>query len=678
VLALASDFNGDGLIDLFVGNSHYGIPFQTKELGLPVFPAKENIGRAEKRSLFINRVPSFLWNDIEDGRNVMITRGTEKEAEGRNSLFLNRGDKDGDGLPEWEDVTEQVGIGGREATFGATVADIDRDGDLDVYIANFLDPDFWGFGADKFAGNRNELYINQLTETGELSFKQVAEEYRVAGLHKEENLPSSQYWPRKQDFVKIADQTHKGQQVGEEADHSWSAKFVDWNDDGWPDLIVANDLGNRLRIYENQEGKSFKRLTQFDDPYWDGCWMGIDSGDLDGDMKDEILVTNCGSQTFAARNNAIFADDGIARGVNGLAVVNALKGISSPMTHTLLSYTGEEEGLKPLETMVEIQHSETIPPDVTKRENVGKSALPIFEKYNFSKGLTGIEFAWSPVFFDLDNDGDLDIYMAGALARGNDGFIGDWSGSPGRLLVNESQKGAFSFKDLTLEYQVLDISGIDYGVNPPRRKSPGTNWHKRDKIYITDTDSYSETGLEASKGSAVLDIFRMHEAANGIICSDLNNDGSMDMVVTHCGGYNSNLESARNLKVNFMGKALAVPAPNKLNKPPSNFEEGPTYVYINGGPPKGSDPNWVKIQLKDDKSFNRFGLGAKLIINGKIMRRVTLGGQAFSSTMSDLHVGLGAESLKEISISWPSGGTELQIIQFDPPVKNKTVSIHRD
>ena len=89
-------------------------------------------------------------------------------------------------------------------------------------------------------------------------------------------------------------------------------------------------------------------------------------------------------------------------------------------------------------------------------------------------------------------------------ARGNDGFIGDWTNSPGRLLANDTRApGHVVLTDRTLESQLLDITDMDYGHNPPRRRSPGTNWHKRDFIYLEDKDSYSETGVSASRQSLI-------------------------------------------------------------------------------------------------------------------------------------------------------------------------------
>ncbi|MEW5250676.1 CRTAC1 family protein [Microbulbifer discodermiae] len=676
--AIAADFNGDGLLDLYVLASHYGIMAQSHELGFPSYPAKNHLGREARsaREAVVVRTPAFLWGELQDGKDVMVNFGGQLEAEGRNSLFINRGDKDGDGLPEWEDVTLEAGVGGNWTSTSAAVADIDRDGDLDLYVANFLDPDYWGFGAKYFAGNRNQLYINQLTETGNLTFLDKSETFNVAGLHLEEDLEASVWRDKQQDFFKTSMHIVEGKQVGEQADHSWSAMFMDFNQDHWPDLVVANDMSNRLRIYENVEGNSFRYLEAFNDANWDGCWMGLSAGDLNGDLKEELLIANCGSQTMSAKNTGLLVDTEEELNLTALAYINYMKG-KSTLHHAVLEYHSDSGKFQDLSADVKVNHSSHIPPDMSNPMNFTQRDKAFFERNSFSTSLRAYEFAWNISLLDIDNDQDLDLYMAGALARGNDNFIGDTLGSPGRLLVNEGSDGSYEFTDRTLEYQLLDILHMDYAHNPPRRVAPGTGWTKRDYIYIGDTDAYSASGVDAAE-STIRDIFRMHEAASATLNADVNGDGFIDILVTHTGGYNSISPQARNLKVEFGGRILAVPAPNKVVSPPTQFEEGHTSLYINGGSAKNSQGNWVKINLRDRSSNNLYAVGAKVIVNENKLYYTRIGGPVFGAVTTDLHIGLGNEALHSVDITWPSGSTSTQKIVLDGKLVNQTICIDRE
>jgi hypothetical protein len=662
--AVAADFDGDGDLDLWVTSDLAGLPFTHEETALRGYPAQRNIGRDQKKRAITIRLPQFLRRPLVDGRDVVVRYACDDgdtqckgEPEGRDTLFLNMGDADGDGIPEWKDVSNEVGIGGeRWSSMSAAVADVDLDGDLDVFVTDYQDPDFYGFGMRRFGGNQNALWLNRLSETGKLGFENVAVEWGVSGLHDKHGLPASMWFPSSNKEEYIGDQVVEGKPAGEKADHSWSAIFTDVNDDGYPDLIVSTDEGNRLRVYTNNGGKGFVRDARYDAGAFDGCWMGAAAGDLDGDGRDEVFVPNCGGQSMSAGNMALLNKEAEDESIFALAPINYARG-SARMTHVLLSPSAKGT-LEDITDLVTVNHSPYIPPDLTRKANFAPSALHLWNQHNYEHGLAGYEFGFSTAFFDVENDGDLDVYFAGALGRGNDGFIGDWTSSPGRMLVNDTREpGKIVLTDRTLEYRLLDITDMEYDHNPPRRRSPGTNWHKRDYVYVGDRDSYSEAGVAASQQSLISDLFLLHEAANGIAVGDLNGDGYEDLVVTHYGGYNSLSPSAGNLKADVGGVILAIPAPNKVMKPPTNFEDGATFVYMNRGARarEGQPPpnHWVGVRLRDDGSKNRFGIGARLTLDGKQARTIRLG-SAGSASSTDVIFGLGPDGAAgTLTIVWP-------------------------
>jgi hypothetical protein len=673
--AVAADFNGDGRLDLWISDDLAGLPFTTEETAVRFYPAQRNIGRDEKKRAVNIRLPQFLRRPLVDGRNVKVNHSGKEEWEGRDSLFLNLGDQDGDGIPEWQDVTDEAGVGGRWASFSVGVADVDLDGDLDVFVANYQDPDFYGFGMARFGGNQNELYLNQLAETGKLTFKNVAREWGVSGLIEEHGLKATMFVPSTGRDEPIYDQTVDGKPAGEKADHSWSALFVDENQDGYPDLVVSTDEGDRLHVFRNDAGKRFVRDTRFDADEWEGCWMGAAAGDLDGDGDEEVFVSNCGGQSMSAANMALLNKEADDISVLALAPVDYALG-KARLAHALLHRT--PDGYRNIADEIAVNHSPYIAPDLTQRQNFAPSAMNLYDQHNYAHGLAAYEFAFAALLFDVENDGDLDLYFAGALARGNDGFIGDWTASPGRLLANDTtDPHKITLTDRTLEYRVLDITDMDYDHNPPRRKSPGTNWHKRDYVTVQDRDSYSEAGVAASQRSLIHDLFFMHEAAVGMASGDLNGDGFDDFVVTHYGGYNSLSPKAGNLKADIGGTVLAIPAPNKVMKPPTDFEEGRTFVYLNRNAGQVAN-HWIKVRVSDRKSLNRNAVGARLRVNGRLVRTVRAGGAACSSNSTDVVFGLGATgALDQLEVVWPRKDRAPQTLTF-PSLRDQLVCVDRE
>ncbi len=670
--AVGADFNGDGRVDLLILNAQYGTPFTVPGFGMRFYPGANYMGRKDKDDLEYveSHMPPFLAGDMLDGNNVKFMG----EGEGQNVLLLNMGDKDKDGLPEWKDVSKEIGFDKiNYHTTGATVADMDRDGDLDIYMGNFLDPDFWGFGAETFAGNRNELWINQLAETGKFNFEEKAIEYKCSGLFKEENLDPS--LPRRggKDLEDSSVSTYNGKQVGEHASHTWAVMFADINNDNYPDLVAANDIPNRLRIYINQKGKGFKPIDELNHSKYIGCWMGLAFGDLNNDKKSEMMVAGCGAVTFSIRNTALFLADLDEMNIQSLCQINAMYGKAN-FNHLVFNFEDNSDKFENIASDIQVKFNEFTAPDSYHKYNIHPIAHKMFDSLGYNNTLNGTEFSWNPSFFDIDNDKDLDIYMVGSLNRGNDNFIGDWSAGVGRMLINKSTKENFSFEDRTLEYRLFDIQDLDYDANPPRKPSPGTGWHKEDYVYFSDRDSYSGQGMDASAKSQIKDIFRMHETANGNIASDLNGDGMVDIVVPHGGGYNSLSPDARNLKIDFMGKALAVPPPNKIMKAPTTFEYGKTFVYINKN---DTGNNWVKLDLENTNSNNVYGIGAKVVVNDEFERSFIVGGQTASAVHEPMHIGLADEGLRKLSIIWPDGDTNPKDYFFSGET-NKIVKVKRD
>ena len=444
--AVAADFNGDGLVDLLVGNEPKGIMWTHDQTRQVLNPLVDPVNRKARRSKlplsslaqsFIEYTPSQGVDDTrESGRGV--------EPEGANSLYLNLGDQDGDGVPEWRDATVEAGIAGRRATYGFTVADIDLDGDLDVYAASVMDMDFWSNGAHGWAGGTNELFVNQLAETGELRFEERAAEYDVDGVFDDDN-PMPTYLrlrrlpllPEVYSIATLATEPFQPEpleidgEFGEQAEISWATVFQDVDEDGYPDLWVANDIGF-LRLYMNKEGKGFEERPHAREGV-SGSWMTLAPADFNGDLREDLLAGNLGG---AVLNHSFLTIDPYRLfdpTMGDMQAVGQFFGDRHDWTHALI------DGASPTrELPLKVRHSKVLPPDAALPNNQRRFApdpeLQVSEMN--PETLDPYEFSWGMTAFDAQNDGRMDLYWVGCMFSRGGGLFPILGTGPGRLLVN--------------------------------------------------------------------------------------------------------------------------------------------------------------------------------------------------------------------------------------------------
>lgn len=167
-------------------------------------------------------------------------------------LYLNNGS----GIFQKQSIP--VNLPANSTPLNIAVGDIDKDGDADLYISFFVD--YAHFRSATFNDpehvKTNVLLRNNLHGEGNLTFTDITASAGVASLQNT--------------FVSI---------------------FIDLNNDGWPDLVVAQNTG-QVEVFRNQQDGTFNRKRM--DTGW-GFWMGIAAGDPDNDGDQDLFFTNTGS-----------------------------------------------------------------------------------------------------------------------------------------------------------------------------------------------------------------------------------------------------------------------------------------------------------------------------------------------------------------------------------------------
>jgi enediyne biosynthesis protein E4 len=233
---------------------------------------------------------------------------------GRNVLYHNNGDG------TFTNVSEKAGVAGLENRWGAGCCflDYDRDGRLDLFVANYVNFDparaprpgqaaicryneiAAPCGPQGFAGGTNILYRNR----GDGAFEDVSEKSGIAN-------------PRGATAAVFIERNWRPT-----GSYGMGAVAADFDNDGWPDIYVACDSAPSLLYHNNRDG-TFREVAvpagcAFDEDGAAMSGMGAAAADYDGDGWLDIVRTNFSDQvTTLYRNNGdgTFHDASLAAGL---------------------------------------------------------------------------------------------------------------------------------------------------------------------------------------------------------------------------------------------------------------------------------------------------------------------------------------------------------------------------
>jgi hypothetical protein len=327
---------------------------------------------------------------------------------GHNVLYHNNGDG------TFTDLSEKAGVAGSGDRWGAGCCflDYNRDGHLDLFVANYVNFDpprapkvgealYCHYndinvpcGPQGFAGGTNLLYRNR----GDGTFVDVSDESGIARPHG----PSSML------FV--------GNNWQASGSYGMGAVSADFDNDGWPDIYVACDSAPSL-LYRNNHDGTFREIAvpagcALDENGVALSGMGVAVADYDGDGWLDIARTNFSEQITSLYHNygnGAFEDAGIKA---GLGVNRKYLGFGIGF----LDY--DNDGWKDLfianghvysQIAKRKLHISYKQPKVLYR-NLGNGR---FEDVSAKSGpAIGVEdLARGCAFGDLDNDGDVDIVV---------------------------------------------------------------------------------------------------------------------------------------------------------------------------------------------------------------------------------------------------------------------------
>ena len=316
-----------------------------------------------------------------DGRpDIFVVSKTESCR-----LFRNLGDF------KFEDVTDKAGVGDQgEAALiwkqGATFVDVNNDGRLDIYVCRH--------------GAPNLLYLNQ----GDGTFKERA---KACGLDVKDGslmaafcdydrdgwldvylqtnlLDNSQHPGGQPDYLfhnnrdgTFTDVTVRAGMAGGDTQGN-SATWWDYNNDGWPDLYVANDFAAPDFLYRNNRDGTFTNVIDQVVPHTTFSSMGADLGDLNNDGLIDFMVADMAASTHQKDQRTMAETRSRNRDPDDTATA-----VPNYLRNAVFLNTGTDRCLEAA----------------------------------YLTGLSATDWTWSLRFEDLDNDGRLDLYVPNGMHR---------------------------------------------------------------------------------------------------------------------------------------------------------------------------------------------------------------------------------------------------------------------
>jgi enediyne biosynthesis protein E4 len=403
-----------------------------------------------------------------------------------NRLYINRG-----GLT-FEDVTGKAGVGCPGAwSTGVSLADVNGDGWLDIYVCKSGDPET--------ENRRNELFINN----GDLTFTEKAAEYGidVLGLSTHatffdydldgdldlyllnnsfhsvtgfdvapgqreirDTLGGNRLY--RNDGGRFTDVSAKAGIYGSRIGFGLGVSVADVDRDGWPDLYVSNDFFERDYLYLNNGDGTFRECLEDHLNEISLGAMGADVADINNDGWPEIFATEMTAEGDARLKSKVLFESWDSY------VYKLERGYYHQFARNVLQLNNRDG---------------------------------TFSEIGRFSGVSYTDWSWGALIMDLDNDGWKDIYVANGIFKDLlDRDYLDLYSNPSimRSMIRSEEKAILSIIDRI-----------------PSVKIP--NYVFRNNTDLTFTNLSEEWGLDIPSHS------------NGAAYGDLDNDGDLDLVVNN-------------------------------------------------------------------------------------------------------------------------------------------------
>ncbi|RFZ84400.1 RNA-binding protein [Mucilaginibacter terrenus] len=368
-----------------------------------------------------------------DGKlDVYVCYSGKIRAEKRvNQLFINQGN-DNNGTPLFKDMAAEYGLNFPSFSTQAYFFDYDRDGDLDMLLVN-----------------HNAQRINSLDDVSVkvLMNKPDAE----AGIRLLQNNNN-----------RFSDITAKAGIINTSLSYGLGAGIADVNNDGWPDIYISNDYNVPDRLYINTNGKFTDQLPK-QIGHTSFYSMGNDVADINNDATPDIYTLDMLPEDNKRQKLLFGADNYEAFDLN-LRV-----GFYYQYMRNMLHL------------------------------NNGNNT---FSEVGQLSGVSNTDWSWAPLFADYDNDGWKDLFVS-------NGYTRDYTNMDFLKYMGDNLR----------DRRVMRQDLLNIVNQMPSSKVQSYLFKNDGNLGFSNTSS--AWGVTQSSNS------------NGAAYADLDNDGDLDLIVNN-------------------------------------------------------------------------------------------------------------------------------------------------
>ena len=436
---------------------------------------------------------------------------------GPNKLYFNRGNF------KFEDLTEKAGVGGSGSwKNGVTLADVNADGWLDIYVCQTGKYKKFEGRNQLFVNNQNGTFTERAAECG-LDIQAFATQatffdYDLDGdldcfvlchsVHSpagyRDTAQSRKYDPLAADRLLRNDATRPGELprftdvsqemgiLGGTAGYGLSMAISDFNLDGWPDIYVANDFHENDYLYYNRNGKRFEEQIAGSMGHTSNFSMGSDAADLNNDQRPDLLTLDMKPRdefTLKASQAADLYDVYLFKHERGYHW-------QFPRNNFQLNRFNDAQ-------------------DKAKFSEIAQLC-----------GLDASDWSWSALLFDADLDGWKDVYISNGIPR----------------QPNDMDYLKFISSE-AVNNNTPDKALIEKMPSGERRNAA---WRQRAALEFEDVAQ--AWGLD------------LQGCTNGAAYADLDNDGDLDLITSNLNApasiYRNNSPETKRIRIELRGPAL--------------------------------------------------------------------------------------------------------------------------